>query len=100
MSEATERDAMWREVADKVDAEGQEIAKAALGITGNADILPMDVSKAALFVHVDLGGNARVSATVPKRQAALWLRKIADVWDQEWKAEQLAEQKAKRGRLS
>lgn len=88
---------MWREVADEVDAEGERIAKAAMGIPENARILPVNASAAQLFVHLGADGYVRATASISKRDAAGVLRQVADAWDAEWKAAEHAEQKRRRG---
>lgn len=86
----------YDDIGTKIDGVGADIAKAALGIPDDARVHTFDVSTAALFVVVERDGMAKVNATVPKREAAGMLRHIADLWDQEWKAEEHAAQKAKR----
>ena len=87
----------WSDIGEQIDSDAQSFAKAALGIPEAAEIRPLDVSKAALFVLVERDGMAKVNASIPKREAAGMLRHIADIWDQEWKSEERAHQQHLRG---
>ncbi len=75
--------ALYAEVADKVDAEAERFAKAALGIPDAAHFLSLDMSKAALFVYVGDDGVARAHARIPKKTAAWALRELAKQWEAE-----------------
>ncbi len=88
------------DVFDPITRADERAAKAALGIKSDASVRAMDVSKLALFVTAKDTGTGHVeivaNATIHKREASRILRQVADMWDQEWKTAERAEQKKRR----
>jgi len=72
--------------APKMAPADEKAARAAMGITDEATIVPMDMTRSPLFVCVfeDDNGDLQVMArsTLPRPVAASLLRQVADSWDE------------------
>lgn len=83
----------WDGIGQTVSPEASATAKEALGIASESQVIPLDVSKLALFVSIDHEGKTTVNATITRRAAAASLRRLADRFDNEWKTEERTAQK-------